>query len=257
MSRLLITLLFFFISLFISNELKSEVQGLRLAKEYNKLTTLDLLDEGLFDLVQSGLTTIDFTKVRQQLLAIQSDIYIYSKQQQAFYWYNLAISNRHLNLPSDKVILHIERALSFSPDIDSQQYFKILIKAIDLLTDYQQYEQLIVQLEQLRELTKSELNPLTQRLLQRYENLKARAYYQTGQLPEAELYLNQLIDEAEKSNSRQNVNWYVLLGHIHQMNKNKEQEIAILRKQFEFFPSVKLEKELVYLQRNQTFDNGD
>jgi hypothetical protein len=41
------------------------------------------------------------------------------------------------------------------------------------------------------------------------------------------------------------------------MNKNKEQEIAILRKQFEFFPSVKLEKELVYLQRNQTFDNGD
>jgi hypothetical protein len=89
MSRLLITLLFFFISLFISNELKSEVQGLRLAKEYNKLTTLDLLDEGLFDLVQSGLTTIDFTKVRQQLLAIQSDIYIYSKQQQAFYWYKL------------------------------------------------------------------------------------------------------------------------------------------------------------------------
>jgi hypothetical protein len=175
MSRLLITFLLFFITLFTSNELKSAVQGHIAANEHHKLTTLDLLDGGLFDLVQSGLTTIDFTKVRQQLLAIQSDIDVYSKQQQAFYWYNLALSNRHLNVPSDKVIPHIERALSFSPDIDSQQYFKILIKAIDLLTDYQQYEQLIVQLETLRELTKNELDSLTLRLPQRYENLKARA----------------------------------------------------------------------------------
>lgn len=218
---------------------------------------MDLLDGGLFDLVQSGLTTIDFTKVRQQLLAIQSDIDVYSKQQQAFYWYNLALSNRHLNVPSDKVIPHIERALSFSPDIDSQQYFKILIKAIDLLTDYQQYEQLIVQLETLRELTKNELDSLTLRLPQRYENLKARAYYQTGQLPEAEHYLSQLIDEAEQNNRQQNVNWYILLGHIHHINKNKEQEIVILRKQFELFPSIKLEKELVYLQKNQILDNGE
>lgn len=257
MSRLLITFLLFFISLFTSNELKSEVQGYIAANEHHKLTTLDLFDEGLFDLVESGLTTFDFVKVRQQLLAIQSDIDIYSKQQQAFYWYNLAISNRHLNLPSDKVIPHIERALSFSPNIDSQQYFKILIKAIDLLTDYQHYEKLIVRLEQLRELTKAELDPLTLRLPQRYENLKARAYYQTGQLPEAERYLNQLIVEAEENNRQQNVNWYILLSHIHHINKNKEQEIALLRKQFELFPSVKLEKELVYLQKNQILDNGE
>jgi tetratricopeptide (TPR) repeat protein len=240
MSRLLITFLLFFISLFSSNELKSEVQDHNLAEEHNKVTTLDLLDEGLFDLVQSGLTIIDFTPVRLQLLAIQPDIDAYSKQQQAFYWYNLAISARHLTLPSDEVIPHIKRALSFTADLDSQQYFKILVKTIDLLSDYQLYEELIVYIEQLRELTTNQLDPLTQRLPQRYENLNARAYYQTGQLDEAELYLNQLIDEAEKSNSQQNVSWYILLGHINYMKKNKEQEIAILRKQFMLFPSAKV-----------------
>jgi tetratricopeptide (TPR) repeat protein len=240
-----------------SNELKSEVVEHRPAEEKNLAHTLDLLDEGLFDLMQSGLTTFDFAKVRQQLLAMQSDIDVYSKQQQAFYWYNLAISNRHLILPSDKVIPHIERALSFSPDISHQQYFKILIKAIDLLTDYQQYEQLIIQIEQLRVLTKNELNPLNQRLPQRYENLKARAYYQTGRIQEAELYLSQLIDSAEEHNSQQNVNWFILLAHIHHMNNNKEQEIVILRKQFALFPSIKLEKELVYCQNNHTLDNRE
>ncbi|MEP7703714.1 hypothetical protein [Paraglaciecola sp. 25GB23A] len=140
--------------------------------------------------------------------------------------------------------------LSFSPDINYYQHFKILVKTIDLLNVYRYFLDLIVYIEQLRELTKNELDSLTLRLPQRYENLKARAYYQTGQLPEAERYLGQLIDEAEQNNKQQNVNWYILLGHIHHINKNKEQEIVILLKQFELFPSIKLEKELVYLQKN-------
>ncbi|WP_340678599.1 hypothetical protein, partial [Paraglaciecola sp.] len=78
--------------------------------------------------------------------------------------------------------------MSFTFYVNTQQHFKILIKAIDLATDYQQYYRLISYIEQLRELTTNELNPLSLRLPEQYENLNARAYYETGQLAEAELY---------------------------------------------------------------------
>ncbi|MDP5029417.1 hypothetical protein, partial [Paraglaciecola sp.] len=113
---------------------------------------------------------------------------------------------------------------------------------------YQQYELLKTYIEQLRQLTLIELDPVTQRLPEEYENLKARAYFQTGQLEEAELLLEQLISQAESHNSPQNINWYSLLSQIHHVNKDDVKRFAILQKQMIFFPSKKLEEEIVALQ---------
>jgi tetratricopeptide (TPR) repeat protein len=227
------------------------VQENKSFNEIEQIGKLVLLDEVLFDLVSSGLSALDFNKVQTDLLSMQQDIQTYQREQQAFYWYNLAVCSRQLHLSSEQVIPHIEKALSFTPDVNAQQHFKILTKAIDLATDYQQYYLLISYIEQLRELTKNELNPLSLRLPEKYENLNARAYYETGQLVEAELYFTLLIGEAEKNHSPHNVNWYTLLGAIHQIHKDTDKEVSVLRKQLELFPSLNREQHLVWLLNDQ------
>ncbi|WP_340678600.1 hypothetical protein [Paraglaciecola sp.] len=239
----------------LSVNVKSETQENRSFIEIEQIDELVLLDEVLFDLVSSGLSTIDYKKTHANLLSIQPSVLTYRSEQQAFYWFNLAVCSRQLHLSSDQVMPHIEKALSFTPDVNAQQHFKIIIKAIDLATDYQQYYLLISYIEQLRELTKNELDPLTLRLPEKYETLNARAHYETGQLAEAELYFTLLIDEAEKNHSPHNVNWYTLLGAIHQIHKDTDKEVSVLRKQLALFPSDNRKKYLASLQ-NVTANNN-
>lgn len=220
--------------------------------EYQANEVLALLDESLFDLVSSGISRVDFANVHTELLALQPRLLSYSTQQQAFYWQNLAICSRQLILPSDQVLPHIQQALSFAPKLKQQQHFKILDKAIELAMTYQHYELLLNYIEQLRQLSKDQLDPVTLRLPEEYENLRARALYQTGQLVEAELSLTLLIDEAEQKSSPQNVNWYSLLSSIHQTNKESDKQISVLRKQLELFPSLNREQYLAYLLKNET-----
>ncbi|MGO4894395.1 hypothetical protein [Flavobacterium sp. W21_SRS_FM6] len=247
MSSLLSTITLFAVVYFLSADLKSEVQE---SQTFKKISPTDALtDERLFDLISIGISKVDKQQLRADLLSIQPQVNELDNQAQAFYWYNVAISARLAGLSSYEVITPIQTALSFNKMLSPHQQFKMLVKAIHLCRDYQQYELLITYIEQLRQLTLNELDPATQRLPEEYENLKARAYFQTGQLEEAELLLEQLISQAESHNSPQNINWYSLLSQIHRVNKEDVKRFAILQKQMIFFPSKKLEEEIVALQR--------
>lgn len=234
------------ISLF-SGETESQVAETSSIDESQHSVPLRLVDERLFELVSSGLANVNIKQVRAELIAIQANVEQLNKAQQAFYWFNLAVSSRLMTLASNEVIPHIQKALRFISDISQQQHFKILLKAIHLASDYQQYALLINYIEQLRTLTNNELDPASKRLPEEYENLKAWAYYQLGNFDEAEVYFNQLITEAQLKGTEHSKNWYVVLSAIYQNNKNVDKEIAILSKQYELFPNRNTKLHLDFL----------
>ena len=207
-----------------------------------------LFDETLFDFTLSGVSRVDYAELRENLLAVQASVESLTHQQQAFYWYNLALASKSLALPSTQTIPPMNKALSLAEGLEPQQHFKILTTAIDVYFAYQQHDLVLQSVEQLRTLTQHELDPQTKRLPVKYENLRAFALYQSGMLKEAETSYSQLILEAEEQGSERDVNWYTLLSAIYHINKNVTEELAILRKQLAVFPSNSVQARITFLQ---------
>ena len=250
MCRMLLLTGFTLIICLFSHELKSQEELTPQADELQQQEVLLLVDERLFDSTFSGVSSIDVAEVRANLIRLQPDISTYQKPQQAFYWFNLSLASKALALPSTQTIPAMNNALNFAEGLEPQHHFKILITAIDVYFAYQQHEQVLQSVEQLRTLTQHELNPQTKRLPVKYENLRAFALYQSGMLKEAETSYSQLIHEAELHNAEADINWYRLLAAIHQQKGDVKQQLAVMNREYQLQPSKNLQEHIKYLQNH-------
>lgn len=195
-----------------------------------------LLQSGRFNSAIAGLTEIDFLEVRGTLLAMQSEITHYPKDQQAQYWYYLAVSAWQLGLTSDQVIPNIEKTLSFSDSLENYELFQILMNAKDMARDYRHFQHAISVIERIKQLAGERPDSKDLLIPSPVDADYAIAHHEIGEHKKAICLLNNLILLTEMAGDKPVRYWFQVLSSSQELSGDIAGAIETLKKQINIYP---------------------
>jgi tetratricopeptide (TPR) repeat protein len=207
-------------------------------EQSTKNSTYDstLLQPGRFNAALSGLTEIDFSEARNTLLAMGSEIENYPDEQQAQYWYYLAVSAWQLGLSSDQVIPNIEKTLSFSESLEDFVLFQILMNSKNMARDYRHFHLTINYIDRIKQIVgeRPEQNGLL--IPSPVDADYAIAHHEIGDNNKAIGFLKRLILHTEMVGDKPARYWLQVLSSAQVESEDIEGAIKTLRKQIEIYP---------------------
>lgn len=207
-----------------------------------------LLRSGRLNTALSGLSEIDYLAVKNELLLIQSDINQYPKQQQAQFWYYLAICGWKLSLPSEHVLPHLDKALSFSDSVADYTLFKILMQSKDIARDYRDFKKLIDYINKIKQLVGENPDPQGADIVSSVDAIYGIAHNEIGEYEKAIGYLNNLILLTEKAGKKPVRYWFQVLASAQKSNDDLLGAINTVRKQLTYFPHSNTQMYLEFLE---------
>lgn len=210
-----------------------------------------LLQSGRLNAALSGLSEIDYSAVKNELLLMQSDINHHPKQQQAQFWYYLAVCGWKLSLPSEHVLPHIDKALSFRDSVADYTLFKMLMQSKDIARDYQNFAKVIDYINEIKQLVGENPDPQRADVVSPVDALYGIAHHQIGEHAKAVGYLNRLILLTEKTGDKPVRYWFQVLASAQKSNGDLLDAINTVRKQLTYFPHSNTQTYLEFLE--QTF----
>lgn len=196
----------------------------------------ELLQSGRFNSALSGLTNVDFLATRHTLLSMQSEIHLYPKNQQAHYWYYLAISGWKLGLSSEHVIPSIEQSLSFRDSIEDYELFQILMNAKNMTRDYGHFHHVIKFIDNIKRLVGKRPNTNDTVLVSPVDADYAIAHYKIGENHKAIVYLQNLISLTVISGDKPVRYWFQILTSAQELTGDTAGAIETLKKQIALYP---------------------
>jgi tetratricopeptide (TPR) repeat protein len=211
-----------------------------------------LLASGRFNAALAGVTEINFSEVRNTLLAMQPEITHYPRSQQAHYWYYLALSSWKLGLLSEQVIPNIEKSLSLSDSLDDYALFQILMNAKDMARDYVHFYHAINYIDRIRQIVGEIPGSKVTLIPSPVDAIYAIAHYEIGENNKAIGYLNRLISLTEMAGDKPVRYWFQVLSSAQEHTGDIEGAIKTLKKQISFYPHQNSSHYLEILQSTVT-----